>query len=62
MVNYRYSSWLIRNEISDIEEIWLHGYTGAVDIVEKNSIDSPSEEITKQMLEKGYLEIGRAHV
>ena len=54
-MNYRYSSWLIRNEISDTEEIWLHGYTGAVDIVEKSSIDSPSEEITKQMLEKGYL-------
>lgn len=55
MENYRYSSWLIRNEISATKEVWLHGYTGAVDIIEKRYIESPSEEILSQMLGKGYL-------
>nr|VFK68164.1 MAG: uncharacterized protein BECKUNK1418G_GA0071005_12065 [Candidatus Kentron sp. UNK]VFK73438.1 MAG: uncharacterized protein BECKUNK1418H_GA0071006_12025 [Candidatus Kentron sp. UNK] len=55
MDKQRLSSWLIRQDISKKEEIWLHGYTGAVDIVEKDLIASPSEDVKSQMIDKGYL-------
>jgi len=51
----RLSSWVIRKDISDQEEVWLHGYTGAVDVVDKNEIEEPSDEVRSLMLEKGYL-------
>lgn len=55
MKNYRISSWVIRKNISDQEEVWLHGYTGAVDIVDKVEIANPSLDVHGLMVEKGYL-------
>ncbi len=55
MKNRRISDWTIRNSISDTDEIWLHGYTGAVDILEKSIIDQPPQDIQQQMLDRGYL-------
>lgn len=55
MTNHRLSSWVIRMDISDQEEVWLHGYTGAVDIVEKQQVEHPVDEVKALMIEKGYL-------
>lgn len=55
MQNYRISSWVIRKAFSDREEVWLHGYTGAVDIIDKKEIVNPSIDIHGLMIEKGYL-------
>lgn len=52
---YRYSSWLIRNDLSDTEEVWLHGYTGAVDVLDKATIRNPGADVIQQMEDKGYL-------
>ena len=51
----RISNWTIRNSISDTEEIWLHGYTGAVDIIDKSIIENPDEDVQQKMLDSGYL-------
>jgi len=53
--SYRYSSWLIKGDLSVTEEVWLHGYTGAIDIVEKKLLNSPDEFTIKQMMQKGYI-------